>query len=78
MQDLKSRYLGRHVPVTIREVSRADRKITFNMVEAAQILAYRSVKVWPCSPSGYTGADACRLEFWFTTKDCVCPGMQGW
>ncbi|CAK0783953.1 hypothetical protein CVIRNUC_007156 [Coccomyxa viridis] len=45
VEDLKSRYLGRHVPVTIREVSRADRKITFNMVEAAQILAYRSVKV---------------------------------
>ena len=58
MQDLKSRYLGRHVPVTIREVSRADRKITFNMIEAAQILAYRSVKVWPGSPSGITGADA--------------------
>ena len=58
MQDLKSRYLGRHVPVTIREVSRADRKITFNMVEAAQILAYRSVKVWPRSSFGYTGADA--------------------
>ena len=45
MQDLKTRYLGRAVPVTIREVSRADRKITFNMVDAAQILAYRSVKV---------------------------------
>ena len=64
MQDLKSRYLGRRVPVTIREVSRTERKITFNMVAAAQILAYRSVKVWPGSPSVHpvANAQACRAE----------------
>ena len=64
MQDLKTRYIGRAVPVTIREVSRADRKITFNMIDAAQILAYRSVKVWPCSTSGCPVANphACGLD----------------
>ena len=45
MQESRKKYIGQAVAVTIREVSRANRKITLNMVEASQILAYRNLKV---------------------------------
>ena len=89
LQDLKSRYVGRRVPVTIREVSRADRKITLNMVDASQILAYRSIKVWPCLAflCGIAKAHACPAghrispgSLYTSVMDpgCVCPGLQSW
>lgn len=45
LQETKTKFLGQPIYVSIREVSRPDRKITLNMVEATQRLAYRNLKV---------------------------------
>ena len=44
-QETKTKFLGQPIYVAIREVSRQDRKITLNMVEATQRLAYRNLRV---------------------------------
>lgn len=45
MQTTRDRFVNKKIDVTIREINRRNRKITLNMVEAAQILAYRNLKV---------------------------------
>ena len=45
LQETKTKFLGQPIYVAIREVSRPDRKITLNMVEATQRLAYRNLRV---------------------------------
>ena len=51
-QETKTKFLGQPIYVSIREVSRADRKITLNMVEATQRMAYRNLRVRGC-PSAH-------------------------
>ena len=45
--------MNKQIDVTIREINRRNRKITLNMVEAAQIIAYRNLQVCsrPIDPS---------------------------
>ena len=45
LQTTRDRFMNKQIDVTIREINRRNRKITLNMVEAAQILAYRNLKV---------------------------------
>ena len=45
VQETKTKFLGQPIYVAIREVSRPDRKITLNMVEATQRIAYRNLRV---------------------------------
>ena len=72
LQETKTKFLGQPIYVAIREVSRPDRKITLNMVEATQRLAYRNLRVreQPQLPRTTTDPVAC---MWSLVADSSLP-----